>query len=650
MDKSVAAPSLGRLAGRVELFPDEALESFLFRSGLHNEIRRTRELAALLGISGQSRPQSDRIDAAAHVLGTSASSLTRSATWKMTDPSRAGWRQWFGTAVPEKLLRTAKRRFTRSIGNVGDHPAIWMIASARFCPTTYEEIWSACPACGRELPWTKAHEIGECPHCEAEFSRQTAETLPAALRPAYSAAFRLIDPDPDKRSKELKKLPDALSGVDAGEAFCTLMSFAGAVHGLARAKAGAEKPFKDARHYEAPEPEDIARAHGLLLNWPASLHELVAEFQATVGSPRYRGGLHTLVAYLRANSKTSRLQELVDQELPSAVKKTGVAFYARGDSRLLSEARGGLVSVSQARAEFNIDNRTLARLPSDSPCLHGRSSSFGGAALYDQHALQEAITAYRSSRSFELAGKSIGVPSFVIPAFIDAGLLKAETNSDAVALAAGGDLVAEHSIAELRTALSGFRGLTRKSGEPIPLARLLRWNVRPETWAALAEAVVSERLKARVVEPNLSLPSFERLGVSRENFLEWLRCEAPVRPTSPSACSASKGDVALALGLNSNAVRCAVTLGHLVPTEGPEETILHSSLSSFAEQWISSSIAAELIGRTPRAWFKVYQDASLTELPLSDPGMKPFITLFKRDEVVRHHEAISPTRCRLRLI
>lgn len=640
----------GHLPGQMAIRPDETLDAFIFRIGLHNEIRNLTSFKTILGVNGQN-PHDDRnIAAAALTFGITPAQLSNAANWRLDSSDCKAWRHWFGTALPPKLLQTRYRRFTRSIGDLGYHPGVWMIAAASFCPLSFEEIWSACPACGAKLTWTTAHEIDECPRCGAAFSDQEAATLQSSLRQSYASAFELIDPDPIKRRHALKKLPAAFAGLKAGEAFCTLMSLAGALRGLARAKAGAERPFTDARRYDAPEPEDIAEAHDRVLRWPASLHELFAEFQTTVGSPRYRGGLHDLVNYLRANSKTSRLKELVEPELPAALQKTGVAFYAPKSSVVLSSARDGLVSVSEARAEFNIDNRTLERLSRDSTCLHARSPSNGGAVLYVRSELEKAISAYRSSRSFDVAGSSLGIPSFVIPAFVSAGLLASETNSDAIALAGTDELVTEQSIAELRSALRGYRGRYTLSSELVPLSRLLRWNVRAGVWADMAEAITLEKFKVRVVQPSLTCPSFDRLGATRDQYLKKLKDKSFEDNSSDYLGTASKRDVAMALGLNANAVRCAIAYGHLTIAAGCVDRVSYSSLLEFANTWISSTVAAEFIGRTARAWFCSYEEAGLTKLELGDIGKKPFMTLFKRDEVIRHHEAISPVKSCLRLI
>lgn len=651
MTADLSTSPLGILAGQVGLERSEALESFLARTGLYNEIRNVGSFRRVLGLSGNELPAPEQITSSARTLGISEDDLRRCWLWNAHIEGRRGWKNWFGAYLPEKIVRTSRRRFAPSVTTLGYNPAFWMLRPASFCPLTFERLLDACPECGQELTWTKAHELDECPNpsCRTDFRRLVPEMLSREHRETYAAAFRLIHPVEAIRRKAVRALPAPFCGLESGEVFTTLVGLAGAVRGLERAKSGDEKPFKDARRYEAPQASDIARAYDIVVGWKDSLTDLIVEFQKTVGSPQYRGGLHDLVKYLKSYTATDRLRDVVEQALPRAIRASNAALYARGDSPILSKAREGLISISQTRERFHIDNRTLQRLVPGGACFHSQSEARAGPVLFEVMELEASILAYRGSKTLDRAGQVLGVPSYIVPSLAERGFLETQNDSDACLLAGTNRLVTEASVTELRKKLAGSRG--RGGNELIALQKLMTWIADPQDWVKLVAAIAEKDLKAKVVQDGHPSP-FERLGLPFREFSAWRkdRSESAEKPRATTE-AATKTDASMILGCNQNAVRVALANGALDLSEHDSGLLTVRSLVRLTKSWVSSSTVASLChDRGPKAWYNTFAEADIDRLELGEPGRDPFLTLFNRAQVTAFYERCWPRACPLRLL
>lgn len=642
--------SLGRLSGQLPIYPDEALQSFLFRSGLHNELRQIGALRNVLGIQGKTLPEKEILERAGYVLSVSPDDLRRSGQWRIEEEGRSSWYNWFGTCLPEKMVRTRFRRFPVGTAAPDYTPATWMLAPASHCPLTFQKLYSACPSCGRELLWTNAHELDECPSCETQFSALAPEMLEEDLRGQYGAAFQIIDPIESVRGEGLEKLPEPFCSWEAGDAFCSLLNFAGAVRGLERAQAGTEYPFGGSRKYTSLEGRHIAAGYAILSEWESKVFDFCLEYHRTVGSPTYCRGLKHLEQYLKTPLATDDLWPVIEDQFSQAIKESKTALYALKASPVLSKAREGLISVGEAREAFQIDNRTLQRLVPNGRSFHAKSDATAGPVLFNKGLLTKSVAAYKDSQTYAVAAHGLGIPSYAISGLIVEGLLAAELDGDALLLANEGRLVCARSMEELKKSISGSNG--RGGRSLVPLKELMTWVPDPRAWAALIAALVENELRAKVIDPDRKTPTFERLGLPRREFLDWLGQKKS--DWSDALCEAfapaTKSDAAYVLDTNSNAIRAALIQGVLAKSKCDETKITVPSLVSLAADWVSTKVVAALLERTPREWFESFGSEGVTALPLADQSGTTFTTLFDRNEVITYYENRWPRKCPLRLI
>lgn len=640
---------LGRLAGQVALYPDEALESFLFRSGTHNAIQQISSFRSVLGLAGSRLPADNALQTAAYTLGVNSNDIRRCALWNASDTYRPGYVNWFGTFLPKKLVRTANRRFPVGVEPLPYSPAFWMLPTAPLCPSTLHKLHDYCPVCSSRLSWSAGCELGYCSKddCRADFSEFDAVPTEEIGLENYSAAFGLIHPEELVRRTHINQLPPYFHEWEAGDVYIALLVFAGATRGLERARAGVERPFVGVRKYESLKAAHLSEGFRVLQDWDESIIRLMVDYQRTVGSPRYRGGIHDLVKYLTAPSIPAPLRALIDSAMPEALRECETAFYAPQASPVLSKAREGLISVGAAREKYRIDNRTLERLVPNGRCFHAKSESTAGPVLFNERLLSTAIQAYRSSMNAEVAGAALGVPSYVISGLADRGILEVQAAHDVQLLAPQKQLVTEESVRRLQQRIHGSKG--RRKADIQPVGDLMLWIVRPSLWVALVESVLKGVLVPKVVTPQRDLPTFSRLGLPPKEFYDWLAlqtvCEHALLDTTGRA---TKTDVAAVMRCNLNPVRAALRDGMLTLTKDGGVTI--ESLMALTDAWISAEAAATYMGETARRWFSRFDQAELRRLELSDPDRKPFLTLFHKADVIDYFEAVYPRACPMRIL
>ncbi|GGE48561.1 hypothetical protein GCM10011367_24230 [Marinicauda pacifica] len=642
--------SLGRLAGQLQIYPDEGLQSFLFRSGLHNEFRQIGSLRNVLEIQGKTLPAKEVLERAAYVLGVSSHDLRRCGQWRSQEEGRNGWYNWFGTRLPETMVRTHFRRFLVGADAPDYTPATWMLVPASHCPLTFQKLYSACPSCGRELLWSNAHELDECPSCETQFSSLAPEVLEEDFRSQYAASFRIVDPVESVRAEALEKLPKPFCSWEAGDTFCSLLNFAGAVRGLERAQAGTEYPFAGSRRYTFLEARHVAAGYAILSDWESKIFDFCLEYHRTVGSPTYCRGLKHLEKYFKTPLATDDLWSVIEDQFSQAIKQSKIALYALKASPVPSKARGDLISLGEAREVFQIDDRTLQRLVPNGGSFHAKSDPTAGPVLFNEARLTKSVAAYKDSQTYAVAAQGLGIPSYAISALIVEGLLAPELDRDALLLANEEPLVCARSMEDLKKSIAGSNG--RGGRSLVPLKELMTWVADPRAWAALTAALVGNELRAKVIDPDRKTPTFQRLGLPRQEFLDWLGQKKSVwsDPPHDSFAPATKSDAAYVLDTNSNAIRAAIIQGVLSNSEGDPTKIAVSSLVSLAASWVSTKVVAALLERSSREWFESFSLEGVTALPLADQSGTTFTTLFDRNEVITYCESRWPRRCPLRLI
>ncbi|WP_417497317.1 hypothetical protein [Maricaulis sp.] len=636
-----------RLPGHPAPFADEDLNSLLFRAGMLNQVQDVGALRGMLGFDGGGLSPKAQLDQVAFALGLSPEEVDFRWVRDACNAGRPGFVHWFGTFLPKELVRVQNRRFPASSIPITHTPSFWLLEVASHCPHSLISLTNDCPQCGRKQPWNKAASFDECAYqeCRAPLGVNQPELLSEGLASDYHNAFCLVDPDVSKRNSKRLTLPGEFHDWDAGDVFMAVLGFAGAKRGLERAQAGRKDPFKGGREYRNLTAGHIAFGFHALANWDESLVELFETFQRTVGTPRYREGIASMEAYLTQGGKQDRIKGLVEATAPKAIRRSGTAFYAVTGSATLNSARSGLISVGDARSKYRIDNRTLQRLVPAGRCFHAQSISSGGAVLFDEAKLEAVVYRYRQSVDYVRAAKSLGVPSFVIPAMVRAGLLEDVQCSDVALLTSNKPVLESSSLELLRSQLTGTNG--RRKAEYIPLQSLMAWVVSPAVWVALCEAIIRAELQPNRVSETPGLPPLERLGLPKKVFANWIKSQPGTGHADWGCIEATKSDARLVLNTNDNAIRAAISMEFLEPIKARQEKIQFSSLEEFAKNWISCETVASWEGESPMTWFRRFEAQKLPKLQLSIAGQKPYLTLFCRPSVQHYCDSTRASRSAL---
>jgi transposase len=230
----------------VEPHADESLAGFVVRATARNHLRNPHAALRDAGIlttrllkslSSRSPALADRIAAWA---GTENVVAIANMFNRPID-GRNGWIDFFGEPLRAFYRLPGRRRIApATLKKVGRVKAMWGLGPFSFDTVTKERLIDACPQCCRPLGWTQTYGIAYCDHCsrpetfdqftwlypDVDLRDFPQEKVEVEDEEALNFLTNLIDPEPERKTRARKLIPDMWSSLANGDLFEVGMTFA----------------------------------------------------------------------------------------------------------------------------------------------------------------------------------------------------------------------------------------------------------------------------------------------------------------------------------------------------------------------------------------------------------------------------------------
>lgn len=187
-----------------------------------------------------------------------------------------GRRTFYGAPIERNDLDLSVRRFAPAALSISPHHrALWQLRAFPFCAETWQYLVERCPRCGAIQRWHHTNGVARCDRCVEDLSAAQADEVPFALRSTLTKALGLVHYDPSRKQQSVAALPPELQHLPAADVYELLVRVALVVEPrLTPAR------FGTSARWNQPGPvvaDAIASAWNVLLGWPSSLENLMAD-------------------------------------------------------------------------------------------------------------------------------------------------------------------------------------------------------------------------------------------------------------------------------------------------------------------------------------------------------------------------------------
>lgn len=255
-----------------------------------------------------------------------------------------------------------------------------------------------------------------------------------------------------------------------------------------------------------------------------------------------------------------------------------------------------LVAGKHAMEATGATQRTIERLKNSADCC--ASSANSSIHLYDKHNVAQALKDFKSATGELKCAKLLGVPSYTLNDFIQAGHLRPIGNPDA-ALLSDRLLIDTDSLNELIEKLSRPPATTIAE-HGISLQEAMFGVLAPAVWSAVFSALLNGCI--RVCEFRAGDALCQRLVVVESDIEEVKRAGATnVLPDIEIPCS----QVAETLGLSDVRISGAVRLGLLHGRQqGKSFLVKLRDVGDFHKSYVLATEITRTYGISPQAFAK----------------------------------------------
>ena len=399
---------------------------------------------------------------------------------------------WSGVRMERRFIEARARRISpQALARSPHHRLAWTHRALSFCPETFEELVSVCPACTRELGWVHTHGPTKCEHCRASLLQVETATVPQRLHGSLRAATDLISHDPQTRALALAELPAEFHAWDPGEVFVAMVEFGFAwSHPDEGGVSPAAKALREGS-LGLITPEHLATGYDVVCAWPTPLAELLAATLGASGSTSLRN-VSTLGRFLANGRLDTPIRGLLLRHLQQASLDAGVSIKLGSLAHKLTRAPATTLNLNEAQSRFGVDKVTLRRLvPDGESCLASRLGR-GGAVHLDSARLEQAVSAYRNAIDAAQAGLLLGAPAYLLPELAAAGLFSSINDPDTHLLARSDTLFERASVQAFIDDVRAQAPLPPH--HCIPLSHALRRQFSPHVWVRTFKAIISGQL------------------------------------------------------------------------------------------------------------------------------------------------------------
>ncbi len=599
-------PQVLPLLAKVTPIPGESLMSLVTRACEANVFPRVADVLGAAGIRGSPAfTPVTALDRAAHLarlLGLAEGEIESRMYPPLQGRGRTGLVSWSGLRVERRFIELRARRVAP--GALLDEPyhrMVWTHKALSFCPETFEELISTCPACGKPLGWSHTHGPDRCEHCKASLLDSEPEFAPHALRAKLKLATDLISHGPEVRAAAQSILPAPFRDWDAGELFSAIVEFGVAWEHPGEGRSSTAVTRLKHGQLAFIGPQHIASGYEIVRGWPASFTALVERIWRAIGAPASLSmldlgpfGRHLLVKH-----SDTPLRRQLRESIAEAALAARVPLKLGAISHLAPKAVVETLTLKAAEAELGIGKRTLGRLvPDGESYISGQLGSGAGVRL-NAVRLRAAVAAYERAIWPEHVAGRLGVPAYCLEAFVEAGLFARIDDPDACRLSAH---EAFYERASVEIWLQKMQRLPERSHGSESLARALVGQFSPAVWAQTFKAVASGKIKSqRPYEDEIQRPLSRQLHVHRtdvEAFITRLKPE-PL-PMGAVMTAEAAGQL---LGIRTALVAELISAGYLAATRsGRLWEIRLGDLDAFHAQYVlppEITRAEQVFGRYP---------------------------------------------------
>lgn len=367
----------------------------------------------------------------------------------------------------------------------------WTVSGVSWCADTNTFLARCCPQCSEPFSDETLLRDGQCARCDAFLEKFQPKKIPEAFQREAKLIAGLVSTCPKARESSLAAMPGAW------RSYCTTSVFEVIQHYAHWSWACKQKlisgPVDELISASDVEAAVLGRAISglrLMQRGDDALHALLPRFEPP---PRPRA-LRNVIGSLKSAFKHPRCTDPAIRRLQSDIDRvydtaTPAWIKVRGDTvvPLLGE---GLAQARNACQDLGIHNRALKRLTDSGACVISRSDGEKVRAIVDVGAVNQAVKIWRASMKYASAASYLGVPTVVLPALLDLGLIERETDPNAELLA-GEKIVKESSVTGLLVRAAAIAN--DPSAELLPLHHALRGWIEPSGWAkTILRALIGE--------------------------------------------------------------------------------------------------------------------------------------------------------------
>lgn len=428
-----------------------------------------------------------------------------------------------------------------------------------------------CGNCGKPLGWLGTKGIDHCEHCGASLTRVAAAQIDADLVPEAAEVAALVSPSADLRGRAAKRLPAPFCDWEPGHIFAAIVNL-GPIGANPEQRGRASAAIAMARgDFRQCDVNQLCTGYSLVTEWPESLIDLLDAVTAPV---RNEGGdwqdtLGQLGRFFHHHAPDTPIGRLLRSEIPHALRKLPIPFPVVRNSTLLGIPRQDTIGLAEARREFRIDNRVVARLKGRAEGALTSPASRHRTHLFDRARLAKSVCIYREAVGLKAIAKGLGIPPYCVNSLAACGL----------------------PIFDGQSARSLFATLDAISPAPeggIPLAVALQWRLHSEQWAGAFKAVVNGQVRVLGVNRHVQARS-DRLLVDAAELGRLVNA-LPRKQEVPEATLTASMTARL-LGMQLGFVMQAVRHG-VLPAARIKSNLLAiplSGVATFVREYVTTS-------------------------------------------------------------
>ena len=542
----VERSKFGRLPIRVTPFEGETLGSLFVRAAAANSVSNNH-LGNHIGIKSiLSRRLGFRQDldecALATLLGVEreavSSRLVKPASEKEDEVYRLihglTWARWtfFDDTVHMPLGCSSSNLHIKTD---------WTISGVTWCADTNTFLARCCPQCSEPFSDETLIRGGQCARCDSLLEEFEPKKIPTAFRREAKQISGLVSSCAKTRESSLAAMPEAWRN------YCTTSIFE-VLQNFARWSWSCQPNLIPRQIHELASASDVEVAalgsaiSGLRLMQRSddTLLVLLSQFEPPPRPRTLRNIIGPLISPFKYPRCTDPAVQKLQSDIARAYDAATPAWVKVDGDKVIPLLQEGLAKARTVCQDLGIHNRALKRLIDSGACVLSRSDGAKVRAIVDIGRVEQAVKIWRASMKYPSAASCLGVPTVIVSALLELGLIERETDPNAEVLA-GEKIIKESSVNGLLARAAAIAN--DSSGRLLPLHRALRGWIEPSGWARkILQALTGE---IECSNPDDGAFSLKDLKVPSPTFDPWWSRFSP-GPDDDQAMS--KNDMCLMLG------------------------------------------------------------------------------------------------------